>query len=170
MVIFVRVFLFFFFFNDTATTEIYTLSLHDALPIGLRPASRAALAARRPARGDPRLPRGLEVAGDGPPGPAVAAARDRIGRRSALVPRRDRRRRRRPPGRRAAPPQRRREQRPASAGQLLGVARGDARRRRRRVGARPRALRRARLTPGVRRPRLRRDPRARRGAAPAEPR
>src|SRR5687768_17809884 len=32
----------FFFFNDTATTEIYTLSLHDALPIWLR-------------RGDPRL-------------------------------------------------------------------------------------------------------------------
>src|SRR2546425_6870290 len=35
---------FFFFFNDTATTEIYTLSLHDALPIspsfpGLPPAS-----------------------------------------------------------------------------------------------------------------------------------
>src|SRR5436309_16142731 len=26
----------FFFFNDTATTEIYTLSLHDALPICLR--------------------------------------------------------------------------------------------------------------------------------------
>src|ERR1041384_8406759 len=26
----------FFFFNDTATTEIYTLSLHDALPIWLR--------------------------------------------------------------------------------------------------------------------------------------
>ena len=26
-------FLIFFFFNDTATTEIYTLSLHDALPI-----------------------------------------------------------------------------------------------------------------------------------------
>src|SRR5258708_26101942 len=26
-------FLSFFFFNDTATTEIYTLSLHDALPI-----------------------------------------------------------------------------------------------------------------------------------------
>src|SRR5258708_26573306 len=33
---------FFFFFNDTATTEIYTLSLHDALPISL------ALPARRP--------------------------------------------------------------------------------------------------------------------------
>src|SRR2546430_12603467 len=27
---------FFFFFNDTATTEIYTLSLHDALPISVR--------------------------------------------------------------------------------------------------------------------------------------
>src|SRR2546430_8696237 len=27
----------FFFFNDTATTEIYTLSLHDALPIWARP-------------------------------------------------------------------------------------------------------------------------------------
>src|SRR6202162_5819264 len=26
----------FFFFNDTATTEIYTLSLHDALPISFR--------------------------------------------------------------------------------------------------------------------------------------
>src|SRR2546425_12665204 len=26
---------FFFFFNDTATTEIYTLSLHDALPISV---------------------------------------------------------------------------------------------------------------------------------------
>src|SRR2546426_5002924 len=31
-----RVFL--FFFNDTATTEIYTLSLHDALPISTPPA------------------------------------------------------------------------------------------------------------------------------------
>src|SRR2546430_13668286 len=28
---------FFFFFNDTATTEIYTLSLHDALPISVHP-------------------------------------------------------------------------------------------------------------------------------------
>src|SRR2546429_4569601 len=27
---------YFFFFNDTATTEIYTLSLHDALPISIR--------------------------------------------------------------------------------------------------------------------------------------
>src|SRR2546422_9668748 len=30
---------FFFFFNDTATTEIYTLSLHDALPIFYFPSS-----------------------------------------------------------------------------------------------------------------------------------
>src|SRR3712207_8507357 len=33
-----------FFFNDTATTEIYTLSLHDALPICRRPALREPLA------------------------------------------------------------------------------------------------------------------------------
>src|SRR5712691_13345614 len=33
MFAFSPIFLFFFFFNDTATTEIYTLSLHDALPI-----------------------------------------------------------------------------------------------------------------------------------------
>src|SRR2546425_13154601 len=32
---------FFFFFNDTATTEIYTLSLHDALPILARRAAYA---------------------------------------------------------------------------------------------------------------------------------
>src|SRR2546421_4336382 len=32
----------FFFFNDTATTEIYTLSLHDALPILVGPLLRAA--------------------------------------------------------------------------------------------------------------------------------
>src|SRR3712207_7488704 len=47
----------FFFFNDTATTEIYTLSLHDALPI-----SDAGVVARRDddhvrgaGVGDPRL-------------------------------------------------------------------------------------------------------------------
>src|SRR3712207_7297611 len=31
----------FFFFNDTATTEIYTLSLHDALPICARTRARS---------------------------------------------------------------------------------------------------------------------------------
>src|SRR5256885_8053272 len=34
----------FFFFNDTATTEIYTLSLHDALPIYKADAAEAAAA------------------------------------------------------------------------------------------------------------------------------
>src|SRR3712207_8915520 len=37
----------FFFFNDTATTEIYTLSLHDALPIS---AGARGLPAGRPGR------------------------------------------------------------------------------------------------------------------------
>src|SRR2546422_8466170 len=48
----------FFFFNDTATTEIYTLSLHDALPISRRRRVRGRRAARprpgaRAAAGDP---------------------------------------------------------------------------------------------------------------------
>src|SRR3712207_6971613 len=53
----------FFFFNDTATTEIYTLSLHDALPIS---GQRAPLPQHRPG-GDGRqlawsaLERGLRV-------------------------------------------------------------------------------------------------------------
>src|SRR2546426_9827935 len=37
---------FFFFFNDTATTEIYTLSLHDALPISQRRKGVERLASR----------------------------------------------------------------------------------------------------------------------------
>src|SRR3712207_8580723 len=44
--------MFFFFFNDTATTEIYTLSLHDALPIS------AAARARPHRRGQLRAPEG----------------------------------------------------------------------------------------------------------------
>src|SRR3712207_7157504 len=39
---------YFFFFNDTATTEIYTLSLHDALPIYARLPSRGFAEPRRP--------------------------------------------------------------------------------------------------------------------------
>src|SRR5258708_38508117 len=42
-------FFLFFFFNDTATTEIYTLSLHDALPISPR-RGRPWPARRRPGR------------------------------------------------------------------------------------------------------------------------
>src|SRR5207302_9263126 len=38
---------FFFFFNDPATTEIYTLSLHDALPISIGSKPRAAQAGYR---------------------------------------------------------------------------------------------------------------------------
>src|SRR5690554_7962853 len=53
---------FFFFFNDTATTEIYTLSLHDALPIsrGSPPTSltcRPPAPGRRPAAAAPPRPR-----------------------------------------------------------------------------------------------------------------
>src|SRR2546427_4402866 len=59
-------FLFFFFFNDTATTEIYTLSLHDALPISTRSPlqplrTRSACRQRRSARAWPRfVPRSEE--------------------------------------------------------------------------------------------------------------
>src|SRR2546421_9192992 len=49
--------LLFFFFNDTATTEIYTLSLHDALPISRRPAPTRPSARRAPTAGiAPALP------------------------------------------------------------------------------------------------------------------
>src|SRR2546430_8145554 len=41
---------FFFFFNDTATTEIYTLSLHDALPIWRRCIGRRCVGRHGPAR------------------------------------------------------------------------------------------------------------------------
>src|SRR3712207_8563734 len=52
-----------FFFNDTATTEIYTLSLHDALPIS-EPLATAARLARRAAVGrDRRRRQSLLVAG-----------------------------------------------------------------------------------------------------------
>src|SRR5436190_22267084 len=43
----------FFFFNDTATTEIYTLSLHDALPISAR---RRCSPPRRVRAAAPRTP------------------------------------------------------------------------------------------------------------------
>src|SRR5260370_11960574 len=41
---------FFFFFNDTATTEIYTLSLHDALPISHLRCGHVSGGGRRTAR------------------------------------------------------------------------------------------------------------------------
>src|SRR3712207_8902431 len=67
----------FFFFNDTATTEIYTLSLHDALPISIGGAWRPTYPPRR------RQPR----EGVRPPRPARATngrgAAPNIHRRSA---------------------------------------------------------------------------------------
>src|SRR3712207_7520004 len=40
-----------FFFNDTATTEIYTLSLHDALPISTARSPSTACSTARPGKG-----------------------------------------------------------------------------------------------------------------------
>src|SRR2546422_11389724 len=50
----------FFFFNDTATTEIYTLSLHDALPISVRVAENGVLDLADRERGDVVGGEGLE--------------------------------------------------------------------------------------------------------------
>src|SRR2546427_2397128 len=58
--------LFFFFFNDTATTEIYTLSLHDALPILhllVRTVGAQGHACRPGAAAEPGLQRGGGRAG-----------------------------------------------------------------------------------------------------------
>src|SRR2546425_3891809 len=54
--------IFFFFFNDTATTEIYTLSLHDALPIYLG----RRLGYAGPAVGAAGAARGVDVSVRGP--------------------------------------------------------------------------------------------------------
>src|SRR2546430_13411285 len=56
---------FLFFFNDTATTEIYPLSLHDALPIsssatGARPPSAASAASRA------KIPAGVSASASPP--------------------------------------------------------------------------------------------------------
>src|SRR2546422_4235962 len=59
--------LFFFFFNDTATTEIYTLSLHDALPISLAGVMQEKLALVEGAR--------MAVVGTDPPELASEARR-----------------------------------------------------------------------------------------------
>src|SRR5256886_5325271 len=66
---------FLFFFNDTATTEIYTLSLHDALPIyrGAAPRSNPRRSRRRE-RARPRT--------DAPAGKRTPWARSRAATRS----------------------------------------------------------------------------------------
>src|SRR5256885_5112547 len=68
--------LFFFFFNDTATTEIYTLSLHDALPIW--PSAPGAPASRLLHRDRDRGGSPQAVAAS----PAPARLRDRSSRRA----------------------------------------------------------------------------------------
>src|SRR5438874_12751381 len=61
--------LYFFFFNDPPTTEIYTLSLHDALPISQRADrvrdGRDPQRGRNDARAGERQPRGHRQRGDG---------------------------------------------------------------------------------------------------------
>src|SRR2546422_6796028 len=59
----------FFFFNDTATTEIYTLSLHDALPISRRRRRAASAPASRRARAGTARP----TPSPRPPGRRAAA-------------------------------------------------------------------------------------------------
>src|SRR2546426_4637610 len=59
-------FLCFFFFNDTATTEIYTLSLHDALPISTHP-SRASASSSLPVRARAKTPT-TDASSTGPAG------------------------------------------------------------------------------------------------------
>src|SRR2546426_3766087 len=53
--------LFFFFFNDTATTEIYTLSLHDALPISARSGRSGSRSPWPPGKGRPARRRSRSV-------------------------------------------------------------------------------------------------------------
>src|SRR5689334_23918343 len=55
----------FFFFNDTPTTEIYTLSLHDALPISARQARHLPPPERR---SQPHRPLRLQAAAQEAPG------------------------------------------------------------------------------------------------------
>src|SRR2546430_7870236 len=79
----------FFFFNDTATTEIYTLSLHDALPISAR-ALHGHRGRDRPDGAD----RGLRAATGGRGRGALAAGgrhagadrRQRLGGAAAALP------------------------------------------------------------------------------------
>src|SRR2546430_9847686 len=58
--------IFYFFFNDTATTEIYTLSLHDALPISAGGAMGAGWDVGRRARDRRRAPPHGHRRGGGP--------------------------------------------------------------------------------------------------------
>src|SRR3712207_8508231 len=69
----------FFFFNDTATTEIYTLSLHDALPISVAGGALAQTASLPVLKASPKEPadKQLAVGDDRPTLAAVKAEEDR---------------------------------------------------------------------------------------------
>src|SRR5215204_6895866 len=100
----------FFFFNDTATTEIYTLSLHDALPYSTGSWPDAGHPGAAGARGRPVVPRrGLRRGGgdlrrgglldrdDRLPGDADRPVLPPPGRRDDCTARRQHRRQRRGP-------------------------------------------------------------------------
>src|SRR2546429_9437929 len=90
----------FFFFNDTATTEIYTLSLHDALPICARLRGTVVLhwrrwPARRASAPDSQTEARFHHRGGGqatrspatdtkPRGPAARATQQRLGSHTGL--------------------------------------------------------------------------------------
>src|SRR2546430_12402998 len=84
----------FFFFNDTATTEIYPLSLHAALPISPAPPPPSIVVRARPPTGalavgalSPLSPGKMSDApGPGSPGgPAAAAVGERLDRKSTRL-------------------------------------------------------------------------------------
>src|SRR2546425_7451437 len=87
---------FFFFFNDTATTEIYTLSLHDALPISLGNVTASVYYYPAPASGlfltgglglsDYRLSDGGSITGAGWGFTAGTGYDIRVGRNVSLTP------------------------------------------------------------------------------------
>src|SRR3712207_8284868 len=73
-----------FFFNDTATTEIYTLSLHDALPISApRRWARHRRGARPPDRAAAAHHRSRDA--DGPPAPGVGGGQPHRDRKSTRL-------------------------------------------------------------------------------------
>src|SRR2546421_3671193 len=88
--------MFFFFFNDTATTEIYTLSLHDALPISVLEAERPGVPVAREVdratvRGPRRIGLGRWRLGEAPlrartlDEPEVALQNDDLDRKSTRL-------------------------------------------------------------------------------------
>src|SRR3712207_8246829 len=73
-----------FFFNDTATTEIYTLSLHDALPISVPGRVRRGRACSNPRRTEARGARAPRWPGGAP---CLSPVRSPPGRSGSPAPR-----------------------------------------------------------------------------------